>query len=230
MSPCHILARVCASIKHKLLLSLRSSNVLAQGIFFFPNCYFSSASRWWVNFSSVFSSLSKKDRDQSLESQQGLRRIKWNPSPLSRFSQSTSKPSKRCWRDASAGNIIFLCNFSPVGVHFFVHFEAACHLLAFLTTLKPNLIGNVHNLWSLLLLFLIVSSIWWFVCCGFEHNLGKIQKSAIEKKNISNNFQAVREFPKQGVKTTESIYCGLEGYLAKGSLHLAYNWFYTTSD
>lgn len=28
----------------------------------------------------------------------------------------------------------------------------------------------------------------------------------------------------------DSIYCGLEDYFVKGSLHLAYHWFYTTSD
>lgn len=91
MSPCHILACACASIEHKLLFNLRSSNMLAQGIFFFPNCYFSSAYSWWVNFSSAFSSLSKKERQRSVsESQQGLWRIKWNQSPLSGCSQSTS--------------------------------------------------------------------------------------------------------------------------------------------
>lgn len=139
--------------------------------FFLPNCYFSSAYRWWVNFSSVFSSLSK-DRQRSVPEKpvwKGLWRIKWIKVLYKDAVNVLPKPGngKRCWWTADAGNIIVLCNFSPIGVHSFAHFEAACHLLAFLTPLNHNSIGNVHQLWSLWLLFLIVSSICWFVCCVF---------------------------------------------------------------
>lgn len=76
---------------------LEAVTCLLKG-FFFPNCYFSSAYGWWVNFSSVFSSLSKKKRQRSAsEIQQGLWRVKWNQGPLSGCTEST--PPARQWQE-----------------------------------------------------------------------------------------------------------------------------------
>lgn len=169
MSPCHILAHACASIKHKLLFNLRSSNMLAQGIFFFPNCYFSSAYRWRVNFSSVFSSLSQKERQRSAsEIQQGLGRAKWNQSPLPGCSQSPS-PTRQ-WQEMLRNSWCREHNFPLQLQPYWCAF--LCTLWSSMPSpgispLKHSLIGNVHKLWSLWLLFLIARSICWLVCCIF---------------------------------------------------------------
>lgn len=96
MSPCHILVFACASMKRILLFYPKSSNMLAQGIFFFLTAFFIQLiGDGLIVLLSLAHCLRSTDRAKSLKSQQGLWKIKWNQSPVSRCSQSTSQTKQQ---------------------------------------------------------------------------------------------------------------------------------------
>lgn len=70
MSPCHILAHACATIKHKLLFNLRSSNMLAQGIFFLTAIFLQLIDDGLI-FLLPLAHCLRRDRDQSLKARKG---------------------------------------------------------------------------------------------------------------------------------------------------------------
>lgn len=73
MSPCHILVFACASMKRILLFYPKSSNMLAQGIFFFLTAFFIQLiGDGLIVLLSLAHCLRSTDRAKSLKSQQGL--------------------------------------------------------------------------------------------------------------------------------------------------------------